>query len=38
MDEETVRAVGTLPRFLPGKQNGRPVNVSYTVPITWEIR
>jgi TonB family protein len=38
LDEETVRAVGALPRFSPGKQGGRPVNVSYTVPITWAIQ
>ena len=27
LDEETIRAVKSLPRFIPGKQNGRAVSV-----------
>lgn len=38
LDEESVRAVRTLPKFIPGKQNGRAVNVSFTVPITYKIQ
>ena len=38
LDEETMRAVKTLPRFIPGKQNGRAVNVAYTVPISFKIQ
>lgn len=38
LDEETVRAINTLPRFIPGKQNGREVSVSYSVPITFKIQ
>lgn len=38
LDEETIRAVKTLPRFNPGKQNGRAVSVSFTVPITFKIQ
>lgn len=38
LDEETIRAVSTLPQFIPGKQNGQPVSVSFTVPITWAIQ
>ncbi|MGY2133783.1 energy transducer TonB [Hymenobacter sp. HD11105] len=37
-DEETIRAVKTLPRFAPGKQNGRAVSVSFTVPVTFAIK
>ena len=37
LDEETMRAIKTLPRFIPGKQNGREVSVSFTVPITFKI-
>lgn len=37
-DEETIRAVKTLPRFTPGKQNGRAVSVSFTVPVTFAIK
>lgn len=32
-DEATLAAVGKLPRFVPGKQNGRAVAVSFTVPV-----
>ena len=38
LDEETIRAVKTLPKFRPGKQNGRAVSVSFTVPITFKIQ
>ncbi|MBD2767002.1 energy transducer TonB [Hymenobacter sp. BT664] len=38
LDEETIRAIKTLPRFIPGKQNGREVSVSFTVPVTYQIR
>jgi protein TonB len=37
-DEEAVRVIKTLPRFSPGKQNGRAVSVSFTVPVTFAIR
>ena len=32
-DEAVVTAIRQLPRFVPGKQKGKAVNVSYTVPI-----
>ena len=38
LDEETLRAIKSLPDFIPGKQNGREVNVSFTVPITYRIQ
>lgn len=38
LDEETIRAVKNLPKFIPGKQNGRAVSVSFTVPITFKIQ
>ena len=38
LDEETMRAIKTLPRFIPGKQNGREVSVSFTVPVTYRIQ
>ncbi|MBO0360324.1 TonB family protein [Hymenobacter sp. BT186] len=36
-DEEAVRVISSLPRFEPGKQNGRTVAVSYTVPVTFSV-
>ena len=38
LDEETLRAINTLPKFIPGKQNGREVSVSFTVPVTYRIQ
>ncbi|MDX5346404.1 MAG: TonB family protein [Hymenobacteraceae bacterium] len=36
--EEAARVVKTLPRFNPGKQNGRAVAVKYTVPVRFSIK
>jgi protein TonB len=38
LDEETIRAVNTLPRFHPGTQNGQAVRVAYLIPITYSMR
>ena len=35
IDAAVVRAVQNLPRFTPGRQQGRPVSVQYTMPITF---
>ncbi|MDE6038360.1 MAG: energy transducer TonB [Paramuribaculum sp.] len=37
LDKEAVRVIKTLPRFTPGKMNGHPVNVWYTLPITFKL-
>ncbi|MGY3088454.1 TonB family protein [Hymenobacter sp. UYAg731] len=37
-DEEVLAAVQLLPRFIPGTQQGRPVAVSFTVPVTFKIQ
>lgn len=37
LDEETVRATHLLPQFIPGKQSGQAVPVSFTVPITYSL-
>jgi protein TonB len=38
LDEEAIRSIKTLPKFRPGKQNGRAVSVSFTVPVTFKIQ
>lgn len=38
LDKEAVRVVKSLPKFTPGKQNGIPVNVWYTLPITFKLQ
>ena len=34
-DEEAVRVVKSMPNWKPGMQRGKPVRVSYTIPIVW---
>ena len=38
LDKEALRVVSTLPKWKPGKQRGKPVNVSYTVPINFQLQ
>jgi TonB family protein len=38
LDKEALRVVSSLPDWKPGKQHGQPVNVSYTVPITFALQ
>ncbi len=38
LDKEAIRVVSTLPKWKPGKQRGKPVRVSYTVPISFVLQ
>lgn len=38
LDQEAIRVVRTLPKWKPGKQRGKPVRVSYTVPINFQLQ
>lgn len=38
LDREAVRVVKSLPRFIPGKMNGQPVNVWYTLPVNFKLQ
>lgn len=38
LEEEAIRIVKSLPTWKPGKQRGAPVNVWYTVPITFQLQ
>jgi periplasmic protein TonB len=38
LDKEALRVVRNLPRWIPGKQRGKPVRVSYTVPINFVLK
>ena len=38
LDAEAVRVVKTLPKFEPGRQDGKPVAVWYTLPVSFNIR
>lgn len=35
--EEAQRVVNAMPNFIPGKQKGKTVNVSYTLPISFKL-
>ena len=37
-DKEAIRVIRSLPKWIPGKQNGRNVPVYYTVPITFKLQ
>ena len=37
LDAEAVRVVKSMPKFKPGKQRGKPVNVQYNVPINFKL-
>jgi periplasmic protein TonB len=38
LDKEALRVVMALPKWKPGKQRGKPVRVSYTVPISFVLQ
>ena len=37
LDKEALRVVNSLPRFNPGMQRGKNVNVRYTIPINFTL-
>lgn len=38
LDKEAVRVVKSLPRWTPGNQQGKPVRVRYSVPVTFALQ
>jgi len=38
LDAEALRVLSTMPNWIPGRQNGEPVRVKYTVPITFKLQ
>lgn len=38
LDKEAARVVKSMPHWIPGKQNGSPVRVKYTVPVTFQLQ
>jgi periplasmic protein TonB len=38
IDNEAVRIINTLPHFKPGRQNGVPVPVWFTIPVVFQIK
>ena len=37
LDKEALRVVKAMPKWNPGRNNGRPVNVTYTLPVTFRL-
>jgi TonB family protein len=37
LDAEALRVINAMPNWTPGKQGGQPVNVKYTVPLTFRV-
>jgi protein TonB len=38
LDREAVRVVKSMPKWIPGKQNGKPVNVYFTLPVNFVLQ
>lgn len=38
LDKEAVRVLKSMPRWVPGKQNGATVRVKYTMPVTFRLQ
>lgn len=38
LDNEAIRVIKSLPAWKPGKQGGKPVNVWYSVPVTFQLK
>ncbi len=36
-DTEAVRVIKNMPRWVPGRQKGQPVNVQYTLPVNFQL-
>ena len=37
LDAEALRCVKSMPKWIPGKQNGEAVNVKYTIPLSFRL-
>ncbi len=37
LDAEAIRVIKSMPAFEPGKMNGEPVNVWYTLPLSFKL-
>lgn len=38
LDKEALRVVKAMPNWLPGRNNGQPVKVTYTLPVTFKLQ
>jgi hypothetical protein len=38
LDAEAIRVVSSMPKWNPGLENGNPVRVKYTIPVTFRLK
>ena len=38
LDAEALRVCRTLPKFTPGKRDGKPIEATFTVPVIFKLR
>jgi len=38
LDKEAIRVINKMPKWIPGKQRGKAVNVSFSVPINFQLQ
>ena len=38
LDEEALRVVNNMPKWIPGQQNGKTLRVKYTIPVTFRLQ
>ena len=38
LDKEDVRVIMSMPKWIPGKQNGKAVSVKYTIPVMFRLQ
>ncbi len=38
LDKEALRVVKSMPKWIPGRNNGQPVKVTYTLPVTFKLQ
>ena len=38
LDAEALRVASTMPDWVPGTKDGKPVNVKYTFPVTFRLQ
>ena len=38
LDAEALRVINAMPNWKPGRQKGEPVNVKFTIPVTFKLQ
>ena len=38
LDKEAIRVIQSMPKWIPGRQNGKAVSVRYTLPVTFRLQ